>query len=385
VIFYRRGADQYEEALKVYLIFIAGYAIYYVAAVLFINKSMNSIVRHIREMAMVAYGISRGEKGMKLTSDYNNDDELGTLKRYFGTLAEEIENKAHIMEEMSEGRYGDVNESARASGLMSNALITLAEKNKAFNQSIREASERISSGSQQIASSAQSLASGSNEQAATIQQFSATIAEVNEMAVKNAAIAEETLTNVRENIRIREKNIEDMHRMKEAMDTITGSSQKIQGVIKVIDDIAFQTNILALNAAVEAARAGQHGKGFAVVADEVRDLASKSAEAARETSRLIQDSLTHVAEGNKIVDMTNQSIVVIEGISRQSETNMDKLAEASKQQSASISQLSAGIDQISNVVQANSAMAEESAAAAGTMSAQADQLEKLIAQYGGEE
>jgi methyl-accepting chemotaxis protein len=172
-----------------------------------------------------------------------------------------------------------------------------------------------------------------------------------------------------------------MGQMMKAVQEINDSSKSIGNVIKIIDDIAFQTNILALNAAVEAARAGQHGKGFAVVADEVRSLAAKSAEAAKNTSALIATSIEKSEQGAKISAETSESLDrIVKGIMRSSELNAG-IAKSSDEQSVGIGQISEAINQVSQVVQQNSATAEESAAASEEMSGQASLLQQLIAQF----
>jgi len=172
-----------------------------------------------------------------------------------------------------------------------------------------------------------------------------------------------------------------MDEMINAVKDIDQASQSINRVIKVIDDIAFQTNILALNAAVEAARAGQHGKGFAVVAEEVRNLASKSAEAAHDTGSLIANSIEKAELGNRIAHDTAQSLEkIVSGINESAQIVYD-IAQSSEQQTIGIKQINTGIDQVAQVVQANSATAEESAASSEEMSGQANMLEEMVAQF----
>jgi methyl-accepting chemotaxis protein len=262
--------------------------------------------------------------------------------------------------------------------LIGNSLETMIRNLSDIVSEIYMSTSQISIASEQIASGSQNLASGANEQAGIIQQFNSLMVEIQEMAKANAEVSSEVGNDAEDNTRIMLSNIGDMEKISKAMEDITQSSQKIESVIKVIDDIAFQTNILALNAAVEAARAGESGRGFAVVADEVRELASKSAEAAKETSALIASSLSNIDEGNIIVRHATESIAEIGEIAKKNASNMNKLSESSEKQSDSISKITTGISQISVVVESNSALAEESAAAAQTMAAEAARLNTVV-------
>jgi methyl-accepting chemotaxis protein len=178
-----------------------------------------------------------------------------------------------------------------------------------------------------------------------------------------------------------EKGSEQMAELMRAVSEITEASNSITKVIKVIDDIAFQTNILALNAAVEAARAGQHGKGFAVVAEEVRNLAAKSAASAKDTGKLIEDSIEKSSFGLTVAEETAESLKeIVEGINRSAEI-VTAIAQASEEQTNAVSQVNIGIDQVSQVIQQNSATAQESAAASEEMSGQATMLHSLVGRF----
>ena len=172
-----------------------------------------------------------------------------------------------------------------------------------------------------------------------------------------------------------------MNEMISAVREINQAGQSISKVIKVIDDIAFQTNILALNAAVEAARAGQHGKGFAVVAEEVRNLAAKSAEAAKDTGGLISNSIEKAELGSRIAGDTAASLTeIVSGINESSQI-VSEIAKSSEEQSIGISQINSSIDQVAEVTHQNSATAQESAAASQEMNGQSSLLDELISQF----
>jgi len=246
---------------------------------------------------------------------------------------------------------------------------------------IQTSTSQVSTGAKQVADGAQSLAQGSTEQAASIEELSSSITEIADKTKANAEIAGRT-SHLSETIKQNAlKGSTQMDDMITAVKEINDASQSISKIIKTIDDIAFQTNILALNAAVEAARAGQHGKGFAVVAEEVRNLASKSAEAAKDTGDMIQNSMEKAELGSQIAGETAESLKdIVTGISESSEL-IAEIARASEEQSLGISQINTGIDQVAQVVQQNSATAEQSAAASEQMSSQSTMLEELISQF----
>jgi methyl-accepting chemotaxis protein len=218
-------------------------------------------------------------------------------------------------------------------------------------------------------------------QASSVQQLTASLAEVSSQTnlnAKNAERANELAQQVKETALTGD---EQMHQMLAAMDEISESSANISKIIKVIDDIAFQTNILALNAAVEAARAGQHGKGFAVVAEEVRNLASKSANAAKETTELIEGSSRKIDAGTKIAKATAEALEqIVTQISAAAEI-VNAIAEASNEQARAIDEINGGIQQISEVVQSNAATSQESAAASEQLSSQAEQLRQTVSVF----
>ncbi|MCL1982242.1 MAG: methyl-accepting chemotaxis protein, partial [Clostridiales bacterium] len=246
---------------------------------------------------------------------------------------------------------------------------------------INASTAQVSTGAKQVADGSQSLAQGSTEQASSVEQLAASLGDVSGKTNQNAEMAKEA-ANLSGSIKdSAEKGSTQMDNMMKAVTEINDASQSIGKVIKVIDDIAFQTNILALNAAVEAARAGQHGKGFAVVAEEVRNLAGKSAEAAKDTSGLIENSIEKANLGMAIATETAESLKeIVSGINRNAEI-IAEIEVLSQEQNEAITQINIGIDQVAQVVQQNSATAEQSAAASEEMSGQSTMLTQLVSQF----
>lgn len=246
---------------------------------------------------------------------------------------------------------------------------------------INSAAEQVAVGAGQISAASQTLSQGSEEQASSIEEVTATIAQMAAQVKQNAANATQAdeLSLAAKNSAI--KGNEQMKEMLQAMHDINEASTNISKIIKVIDDIAFQTNILALNAAVEAARAGQYGKGFAVVAEEVRNLAQRSANAAKETTAMIEGSIEKVGIGTKIANNTAQGLYeIVESITKAAEL-VSQISYASNEQATAISQVNQAVEQVSQVVQTNSATAEETASASEDLSSQAEILKDMVNKF----
>ena len=246
---------------------------------------------------------------------------------------------------------------------------------------IMDSSHLVSAGSEQMAYGAQALSQGTVEQANAVEELETTIREISQhvtLTAGNAGNANQMTIFMGD--QLIESN-QKMQEMIQAMEEINNSSGEIRKIIKTIEDIAFQTNILALNAAVEAARAGSAGKGFAVVADEVRNLASKSSEASKSTTELIERSIASIEHGTKVANETALKLETVVTGANEIVDTINQIAEASQEQSDSIHQIQCQIGQISSVVQTNSASAQESAATSQQLSAQAGLLKKLVSAF----
>ena len=305
-------------------------------------------------------------------------DEVGTLASSFNKMATGTTKQAEEMQAIANGDLTVAVTVRSDNDIIGKALANLVAEFHKLAGSIVSASDQVHSGANLVANSSTSLSQGATEQAGSVEELTASLEEVTSHTTLNAQNAQKANTLAQDIKRDADAGNTQMMEMLHAMDEISASSDNIGKIIKVIEDIAFQTNILALNAAVEAARAGQNGRGFAVVAEEVRNLAGKSSEAAKETTTLIENSIERVASGTTIAKKTAESLGnIVTGIAKTSEL-VSTIATASNEQAAALEQINEGIMQISQVAQSNAATSEEGAAASEELSAQATSLKESV-------
>ncbi len=266
-------------------------------------------------------------------------------------------------------------------GAMAASLNSFVDKLAETMGDISDASGNVASAANQVSSMGESLSQGSTQQASAIEQFNASLEDIAGKTNQNAKYAAQANQLSETTKQKADHGNTRMNAMLTAMAEIDDASSNISKIIKVIDDIAFQTNILALNAAVEAARAGQHGKGFAVVAEEVRNLAARSANAAKETTAMIETSIKKTAAGSAVAQDTATALVEIMRLVQEAAALMNNISESSSEQAAGIEQLRIGLDQITQVVQSNSSSAIESSAASEKLLNQAEMLKEQVAYF----
>ena len=343
-----------------------------------ITKPIDNVVRAIDKM-------SDGDLDVNLV--VQRQDEIGRISIKINQMVEKFRNIisdiSYFLSELSGGNLSVASDVIYPGEFLNiqNSLTAIAFQLNETMTLISNAANQVNAGAEQVAAASQALSAGATEQAASVEELSASVTTVAKQAGENAENVRQASTYVAQTTTGVRHGNEQMKQLTGAMHEIRTSSEKISNITKVIEDIAFQTNILALNAAIEAARAGAAGKGFAVVADEVRMLAAKSADAASQTAALIEQSTVTVVEGDSLVANT---VKTLEEISRQAEqvNNAIVLVEqASSNQAEAIDQIMKGLSQVSDVVQTNAATAEESSASSEELAAQAQTLNVEVSKF----
>ena len=353
--------------------------------VLLVLLVVKRILAPIQTITESSRQLSEGKLDFQI--EVNSQDELGQLAGSLNTSVKNLKlyitDITEILNSIAEGDLGKESSITYIGDFVQiqTAISTISgQLNQTLSQ-IQSSANQVDSGANQVAIGAQSLAQGATEQASEVDNLLNMVERVTVQINNNAETAASTTKEadvVGGSITVCN---DQMQEMAEAMNQISACSGEIQHIIKTIEDIAFQTNILALNAAVEAARAGSAGKGFAVVADEVRNLAAKSAEAAKDTTALIEKTLKVVENGSLLTGRTQESLNSVVAGAENVTADIKKISDASREQELAINTIRDSITQISTVVQSNSATSEESAAASEELASQAQLLKRLIGSF----
>lgn len=370
--------------LATYVVLILGVVSVFLA-ILISALITASIKKPLIIIDAVAQRLAEGDFSVR--SKYISKDEIGGLSTSMNDMAESlwliVSDVNRNLAEIADGNF-DVETKAEFVGdfvPMRDAMATITSSLSKTISDISEASKQVSSGANQVSNGAQALAQGATEQASSIEELSAAIANVSDEVKQTAKSANKATDISNTSAEKLKQGNDEMSKLILAMNDISAKSSEIKKINKTIEDIAFQTNILALNAAVEAARAGAAGKGFAVVADEVRNLASKSAEAAKTTTSLIESSVAAVENGMRIAGNTESALAEVEKGAKESVEIIQAIAVAANDQALAITQINQGVEQISAVIQTNSATSEESAAASEELSGQAAVVKELLSKF----
>lgn len=368
---------------QVISILLAG--IFIIISVIMVRRIIRDIMEPLDEIENATKALAQGDFSVDVA--YTSEDEFGqvcdSMRSSFKELKRIISEMSLLFSELSSGNFTVKPSMTFPGELMEIEISTsnLLEKLNIVFKDIKYSAEKVAGSAEQVSGASQELAEGATEQASSIQELSATFAEISEQ-VKNTAFnvnkAEELAKFAGNAVN---KGQEEMQQMLISVEGIRETSDDISKVIKLIDDIASQTNLLSLNAAIESARAGEAGRGFAVVAEEVRKLAQQSSNAAKETAILIENSINAVERGSSLAKQTNDKLIEIaNNVEKVVDVGSD-ISETAQSQSTSLQELQLGVDQIAVVVQNNSATSEEIAAASEELSGQANTLSSLVAQF----
>ena len=376
-----------KQAMAVFTVIILG-GISVAVSVVFGVYITHGITQPVTELEQAARAMAKGEFSAVRVA-YDSRDELGSLagdiRSMVKTLTDVIQNETYILNEMAEGNFSVHSERDEYYiGEFEQLLRSMKKINRGLSElllQISQSADNVAASSEQVSSGSQNLAQGTTEQAASVEELTGMMSEISDQAYRNSRDAQEASEKaqmVKENAT---ESSRSMQEMVKAMAEISGKSDEIRKIVKTIEDFSFQTNILALNAAVEAARAGDRGKGFSVVANEVRSLANQSSAASKSTAALIQSSIQAVENGRKIANETDNALAeVVSGIDNVSEL-LFHITDASSKQFDANRQVTENINLISEVVQTNSATAEECAAASEELASQAQLLKELVSHF----
>lgn len=354
-------------------------AITILAVVIIFIAINNLIAKPVSTLTIAAKTLANGNTSVALSGEFKG--ELADLRDSFGTMADNIKSNVKTAASLAASNLTTSITPRSEHDEMGIALLHLQNSLQSTIGGISKSAASVADSSRQMANISQNLAESSSEQSRTLDSLTGNITDIGGKITENADKVNETGQLSADISRNADVGKQQMDAMLGAVDEISKASTDISKVIKVIDDIAFQTNILALNAAVEAARAGQHGKGFAVVADEVRSLASKSAEAAKDTGLLIANSMEKAELGAKLAHDTHASLeTILTGVSKTA-VLIEEISRHTDEQNMLMQSIERGVGGFGEMVERNSAGAEEGASGAAQMSNEAQELARIVAQF----
>ena len=349
------------------------------------SKLVKKYIKPMQGVIDVANKLAMGDFSARPQAQYN--DEIGELSTKFSEMSQRlnliIKDISRGLNEMADGNFNIAPEVEHVGDFVEieNSLVKVIKDLSATLSEINNVADMVASNASQLSDGAQSITEGATDQASSVQELQSTISNVSDqvnMNAHNANTANEMAKNVGEEII--ESNTQ-MQQIVHAMDTIRENSNQVSSIINTINDIASSTNLLALNASIEAARAGEEGRGFAVVATQVGNLASQSAEAAKNSGELIIQAINAIEDGKQMVDEAAEKLMASVEKTNALVENIGEISKASDQQAEALKQVSEAANQIAAVVEENTAMAEESSASSEELASQADRLKELVGAF----